>query len=70
VSNSTPDIIRVAFGTAAGTSGTVTVLNLKFVGAAAGASGWITLQAVDISGIDGSDLTPQTTSTRFPIVLK
>jgi hypothetical protein len=70
VSIYTPDVIRVALGTAAGTSGTLTVLNLKLVGASAGASGWLTLQALDVSGIDGTDLTSQTTSTRLPIVLK
>ncbi len=70
VNVSTPDIMRVAFGSATGSAGLITVLNLKLVGIAAGASGWLTLLALDVSGIDGSNLTPLVTSTRLPIVLK
>jgi hypothetical protein len=51
-------------------TGTVALVNLKIVGRASGLAGWLTFTALDVSGVDGTDVTRQITSTRLPLVIK
>jgi hypothetical protein len=51
-------------------TGTVSLVNLKLVGRASGLAGWITFTALDVTRIDGTDMTGQITSTRLPLVIK
>ena len=70
VTNTQNGVYRASFGSGNGVSGAVSVLTLRLVGVQAGATAWLQLVALDVSDLGGGDLTPQTTSTRFPIVLK
>jgi hypothetical protein len=70
VNVSTPGVLRVSVSSATGMSGTVALVNFKIVGRASGLAGWLTFTALDVSTIDGTDVTSQITSTRLPLVIK
>jgi hypothetical protein len=71
VVNITPaNVIRISLGAAAGMTGSIRVLNLKIVGRLANTTGWINLFALDVSDVDGSSLTAQSSSTRLPFVFR
>jgi hypothetical protein len=63
-------IYRISIGAASGMTGTVSLLNVRFVSRLANTTGWLTLYALDVAGVDGGNLTPVTTSTRIPIVFR
>lgn len=70
VNKSSEGVYRVAVSAAAGMSGIIPLVNLKIVGKASGLAGWLTFTPLDVSGIDGTDITSQVTSTRLPLVIK
>lgn len=70
VNFTTSGVVRISVAAASGMTGAIPVLNLKLLGRTAGIVGFLRLYAVDVSGVDGRDLTPQTTSTRLPIVIR
>jgi len=63
-------VIRVSVGSANGMTGVVQVLKLKFVGRTTNTVGWVNLFALDVSGVDGTSMTTQSTSTRLPFVIR
>lgn len=63
-------VIRISVGSANGLTGVVPVLNFKFVGRATNTTGWLNLFALDVSGVDGTSMTTQSTSTRLPFVIR
>jgi hypothetical protein len=70
VNNSSPGVLRVTVSSATGMTGSVALVNLKIVGRTSGLAGWVTFTPLDVSGIDGTDMTRQITSTRLPLVIK
>jgi hypothetical protein len=66
----TNGVLRVTVSSGTGMTGTVSLVNLKLVGRASGLAGWITFTALDVTRIDGTDMTGQITSTRLPLVIK
>jgi hypothetical protein len=70
INNSSTGVLRVSVSSATGMTGTVALVNLKIVGRASGLVGWLTFTALDVSGVDGTDMTRQITSTRLPLVIK
>jgi hypothetical protein len=69
VSLTTSNVFRIAVGSPTGMTGTVSLLNLRIVPRATGVF-WIYFYALDLSGIDGSNLTPLASSTRIPIIVR
>ncbi|MEP6622067.1 MAG: hypothetical protein ABJE47_22280 [bacterium] len=63
-------VYRISVGAANGMTGSVQLLQLKIVGRVSPTLGWLTLTALDVAGIDGSNLTTQTSSTRIPLVYR
>jgi hypothetical protein len=61
---------RISVGSASGMTGNVTVLRLKIVGRSVNTTGWLTFYALDVSGIDGTSLTAQSSTTRLPFVIR
>lgn len=61
---------RISVASANGITSSVPVLNLKIIGRTAGTRGWLTLYALDVSGIDGTNLTAQASSIRLPLVIR
>ena len=70
VNFTTSGVLRISVAAATGMTGAIPVLTLKLLGRNAGTTGWLRLYGIDVSGIDGRDLTAQTTSTRLPIVIR
>lgn len=70
VNNSSPGVLRVTVSSASGMTGSVALVNLKIVGRTSGLAGWVTFTPLDVSGVDGTDMTRQITSTRLPLVIK
>lgn len=65
-----PELLRISLGAASGFTGPVPVLRFWFVGHASPSVVWLLLTALDVSGVDGGNLTAQTTSTRLPLVIR
>lgn len=63
-------LFRISIGAATGFTGSVQVLKLKIVGRSVNTIGWLNLFALDVSAVDGSSLTAQTTATRLPLVIR
>ncbi|HMA25759.1 MAG: hypothetical protein ACM37U_04435, partial [Gemmatimonas sp.] len=61
---------RISVGSANGMTGSVRVLSFKFIGRAVNTTGWLTFYALDVSDVDGTSLTAQTSSTRLPFVFR
>jgi len=61
---------RISVGSATGITTAAPVLALKIVGRTPGTTGFLSFTALDVSAVDGTDLTPLTTSTRLPIVIR
>lgn len=70
VNFTTSGVFRISVAAATGMTGAIPVLNLKLIGRTLGIVGWLRLYPVDVSGVDGRDLTPQSTPTRLPIVIR
>lgn len=70
VNVSSPGVLRVSVSSATGMKGTIELVNFKIVGRASGVAGWLTFTALDVSAMDGTDMTSQITSTRLPLVIK
>jgi hypothetical protein len=70
VSISSSGLLRISIGSATGMTGSIRVLSLKIVGRAASTVGWLNLFALDVSDIDGNNLTAQSSSTRLPFVIR
>jgi hypothetical protein len=70
VNVSSPGVLRVSVSSATGMKGIIELVNFKIVGRASGVAGWLTFTALDVSAIDGTDMTSQITSTRLPLVIK
>lgn len=70
VSSPATGLIRISLGAANGMTGSVTVLNLRLIGRTVNTTGWLHLYALDVSGVDGTSLTTQSTSTRLPFVIR
>ena len=70
VSSPASGVIRISVGAANGMTGSIPVLNLKIVGRSANTSGWLNLFALDVSAVDGTSMTTQSTSTRLPYVIR
>jgi hypothetical protein len=62
-------VVHIAIASATGFTGIVNLVTVKVVSRSAG-SGLMFLYALDVSGIDGSNLTGQTQSTRVPVVFR
>jgi hypothetical protein len=63
-------VIRISLGSANGMTGVVPVLNFKILARSANTVGWLNLFALDVSGVDGTSMTAQSTSTRLPYVIR
>jgi hypothetical protein len=63
-------VLRVTVGSATGMTGTVQLLTLKLISRTAASSGYIYLYALDVVGVDGSDMTSRVSSTRFPVIIR
>jgi hypothetical protein len=63
-------LVRIVIGSATGMSGMIPLVTFRIAGRTAGTSGLISLSALDVSGVDASVLTPNSTSTRFPYVFR
>jgi len=61
---------RISVASANGVTSSVPILSLKIIGRTAGTRGWLTLYALDVSGVDGTNLTAQSSSTRLPLVIR
>jgi hypothetical protein len=70
VNVSASGLVRISVGAAAGMTGSVPVLNLKFVGRSTNTIGWLNLYALDVSDVNGNSLTAQSSSTRVPFVIR
>ena len=62
-------VIHMSIASATGFTGAVNVVTIRVVSKTAG-SGLLYLYALDVSGVDGSNLTAQTQSTRVPVVIR
>jgi hypothetical protein len=69
VNQATVGVYRISIGAANGITGSVSLLNFKFVSRFV-TTAWLSLVALDVSGVDASNLTPATTSTRIPVVFR
>ena len=67
---SSPGVLRVSVSSATGMTGTIGLVSFKIVGRASGVAGWLTFTALDVSAVDGTDMTAQIASTRLPLVIK
>jgi hypothetical protein len=63
-------VIRVVIGSATGMSGSIPLVTFRIVGRTVGTTGLIALTALDVSGVDASSLTANTSSTRIPFVFR
>jgi hypothetical protein len=63
-------VFRISLGAATGMTGSIRVLNLKIVGRSVNTIGWLNFFALDVSDVDGSSLTAQSSSTRLPFVIR
>lgn len=70
VNLSLTNVFRISLGAATGMTGPIRVLNLKIVGRSVNTVGWLNLFALDVSDVDGSSLTAQSSSTRLPFVIR
>lgn len=68
--NSSPGVFKVTVASATALSAPVVMLQLKLIARTAGLSGFLTFTALDIVGPDGTDISSQTTSTRYPIIIR
>lgn len=68
--NSSPGVFKVTVASATALSAPVVMLQLKLIARTAGLSGFLTFTALDIVGPDGTDVSSQTTSTRYPIIIR
>jgi hypothetical protein len=68
--NSSNGVFKVTVASATALAGPVTILQLKLLARATGLSGFLTFTALDIVAPDGTDVLPQTTSTRYPIIIR
>jgi hypothetical protein len=68
--NFTSGVFRISVGSANGIGSALQVLNLRVVGRATGIVGYVYLYMLDVSAVDGSNITALTTSTRVPIVIR
>jgi hypothetical protein len=62
-------VIHMSIASATGFTGLVNVVTIRAVSRTAG-SGLLYLYALDVSGVDGSNLTSQVQSTRVPVVIR
>ena len=62
-------VIHMSIASATGFTGAVNIVTIRAVSRTAG-SGLLYLYALDVSGVDGSNLTAQTQSTRVPVVIR
>lgn len=68
--NSSPGVFKVTVASATALTGPVVMLQLRLIARTSGLSGFLTFTALDIVGPDGTDVSPQTTSTRYPIIIR
>ncbi len=62
-------VIHMSIASATGFNGVVNVVTIRVVSRSAG-NGLLYLYALDVSGVDGSNLTGQSQSTRVPVVFR
>ena len=70
VNMSTSGVLRISIGAANGMTGSVGLVNLKLISRTPGTVGWLGLYALDVSAVDGTNITSQATSTRVPFVIQ
>ena len=63
-------VYKVSVASANALPSPVVMLQMRLVARAAGQSGWLTFTALDIVSPDGTDVRTQTTSTRYPVVIR
>ena len=68
--NSSAGVFKLTVASATALSTPVVMLQLKLIARTAGLAGFLTFTALDIVGPDGTDVSPQTTSTRYPIIIR
>jgi hypothetical protein len=66
----TSGVFKITVASATALPGPVPMVQFKLLARAAGLSGFLTFTALDIVGPDGTDVSPQTTSTRYPIIIR
>jgi adhesin/invasin len=69
-SNPSVGLYRVSFASAIPVTIPVTMLQLKLIAQSSGLTGYITLTVTSITGPSGADLSAQTTTTRYPIIIR
>jgi hypothetical protein len=62
-------LFRLAVASATPFAGVVPIAQIRLITPRAGVAGWITLNFLDVVAADGTDLTAQSTSTRYPIIV-
>jgi len=70
VSGPVTGLWRISLGSASGMTGSIRVLNLKLIGRTVNTTGWLTFYVLDVSAVDGTSLTAQSSSTRLPFVIR
>lgn len=68
--SSSRGVYKVSVASATALANPVVMLQLRLVMRTTRQSGWLTFTALDIVSPDGTDLRPQTTSTRYPVVIR
>lgn len=63
-------VYKVSVASANALQAPVVMLQLRLLARVSGQSGWLTFTALDIVAPDGTDVRPQTTSTRYPVVIR
>jgi hypothetical protein len=70
VNISPTNVIHISVASATGMTGSIRVLNLKIIGRSINTAGWLNFFALDVSDVNGSSLTAQSSSTRLPFVIR
>ncbi|MEP6494908.1 MAG: Ig-like domain-containing protein [bacterium] len=68
--NSTFGVFKITVGSANALAAPVAMLQLRLLARTSGLFGYLTFGILDIVGPDGTDVSPQTTSTRYPIIIR
>ncbi|HTE43714.1 MAG TPA: hypothetical protein VK636_00610, partial [Gemmatimonadaceae bacterium] len=68
--NTTAGVFKITVASANALAGPIAMVQLKLIARTSGLFGWLTFGLLDIVGPDGTDVSPQTTSTRYPIIIR
>ena len=70
VASSSFGVFKITVAAANGIVSQLPVMRLSFVTPVAGRSGYLTFGVLDMTALDGTDITTQVTATRFPVIVR